>query len=365
MEDKIVTDSVIEKMSREAKGILGSSNPPQFRRFCESFFDQSWIEGLPNFTETIDEELHGVNVCDIHTAKIKYPEALSDCFGKIVPLNYDKASVLHYAHISSGIVVYVPDNAVIEEPVMLAQMYAPHMLVYVGKNAQVTFLDDDSEVLSAIEIEVQEGANVNFVCADFVSDVNIATRRAIVERNATINWYIASFNSIGSYTTVQSHVVGEGGGSNINWIFYGQGYEKFDLFAGNIFDAPNCKGEILVKGVVSDNSKASVVGEIDITLKGGGTDSYLKEDILMLDTTSKVDAIPSLEIKTNDVKAGHGVAVERLTDDKLFYLMARGVGRDEAKNLMLQGFLKSLYAEFPIPSLVDKISEELSISNEL
>jgi Fe-S cluster assembly scaffold protein SufB len=361
MENKILTDSVIEKMSREAKGILSSSNPPKFRRFAESFFEPSWIDGLPNFTETFDEQIQGVNICDIHTAKTKYPDALDKCFGQIVPLNFDKASVLHYAHITSGILVYVPDNAVIEEPVMLAQMYAPHMLIYVGKNAEVTFVDDNSEVLSAIEIEVMENAKVNFVCADFVNDVNIATRRAIVERQAVINWYIASFNSIGSYTTVQSHVVGEGGESNINWVFYGKGYEKFDIFAGNIFDAPNCKGEILVKGVVSENSKASVVGEIDITLKGGGTDSYLKEDLLMLDKTAKVDAIPSLEIKTNDVKAGHGVAVEKLTDDKLFYLMARGISRDEAKKLMLEGFLKSLYADFPSESLVDNISKQLSL----
>ena len=185
---------------------------------------------------------------------------------------------------------------------------------------------------------------------------------AEVEKDAVVNWHVAVLGGNNFKLRIQSHIVGEGGESNINMIFFGSGSSKQSIFAGNIFDAPNCKGKIFARGVVAEKDKSSFVGEIDITLKGGGTDSYLKEEVLMLDPTAVVNAIPSLEIKTNDVKAGHGVSISKLTDEHLFYLMSRGISREKARELVLDGFLRSVYNEFGDEELADRISDYLEAS---
>jgi Fe-S cluster assembly scaffold protein SufB len=81
---------------------------------------------------------------------------------------------------------------------------------------------------------------------------------------------------------------------------------------------------------------------IEISPGGGGTDTYLTEDVLMLDRTAKVDAIPGLEIKTNDVKASHSATVTRVTPEDLFYFSARGIPEHEARAMYIQGFLSDL-----------------------
>ncbi len=195
-------------------------------------------------------------------------------------------------------------------------------------------------------VVVEAGETRDIVCLN-----ESGFRKAEVHRDATVNWYVAVNGD--SDLKIQSHVVGEGGCSNIYFVFTGAGSSKLDLFAGNIFDAPNCTGDIVVKGVVRDNAKSKFVGEIDITLKGGGTDSYLKQDVLMMDPTARVDAVPSLEIKTNDVKASHGVSITRLTDQDIFYLTSRGIPKDVSEKLILDGFLADICSKFPSEEVND------------
>lgn len=220
-----------------------------------------------------------------------------------------------------------------------------------------TVMVDDQSI---DKIVLQDGARADVVVlCDEMTDVSVE-KFAVVGAGAVLNWHVAVVGGNGLDFKVQSHVKGTTGQSNINMMFFGDGNSNVKLFAGNIFDARNCTGKIMCKGVVQDKAYASFTGEIDITLEGGGTDSYLKEDVLMLDPTAKINAIPSLEIKTNDVKAGHGVSIERLTDEKLFYMMSRGISRDEAKRLTVDGFLRSVYMDFPSRGIVDKIIEKLS-----
>jgi Fe-S cluster assembly scaffold protein SufB len=159
---------------------------------------------------------------------------------------------------------------------------------------------------------------------------------------------------------LSSHLVGEEAESNINLVFYGKSAQKMNLVAGNIFDARSCKGQILAKGVVADKSKVGFIGKIEITLAGGGTDSYLKEEVLMLDETAKIDAIPMLEIKTNDVKAGHGVSISKLTEDKIFYLTSRGIDSETARKLVLEGFLRELYSKCEESEVIELLEQEVN-----
>ena len=94
-----------------------------------------------------------------------------------------------------------------------------------------------------------------------------------------------------------------------------------------------------MKGVAEEKGHVQCDGMIEIGNGGTGTDTYLTQDVLMLDKTAKVDAIPGLEIKTNDVRASHSATVSRVTDENLFYFAARGIIEKEARRMFVEGFL--------------------------
>lgn len=229
------------------------------------------------------------------------------------------------------------------------------VLVKAGVSAAVVF-DGENNCLASAEVYVAGNAQLKAVLLQLSNQsFNFSALRARVEKDAKIDWYLNYFKVSNAYSFVQSHLVGERAESNMHLVSSSENSEVSDFFVGNCFDAPNCKGQILARGVSKDRSRMSFVGEIDITLQGGGTDSYLKEDVLMLDATSKIDAVPSLEIKTNDVKAGHGVSISRLNDDKLFYLTSRGIATDEARKLVLAGFLRDSFSQIGIDEVTERL----------
>ena len=102
-----------------------------------------------------------------------------------------------------------------------------------------------------------------------------------------------------------------------------------------------------MKAVAEGKAQTKLDGKIEIGLKGGGTNTYLTQNVLMLDTTAKIDTIPSLEIKTNDVKASHSASVSRLTAEDLFTFAARGIDEAEARRMFIIGFLKEAISGLP------------------
>jgi Fe-S cluster assembly scaffold protein SufB len=247
------------------------------------------------------------------------------------------------------------------EPVVIKPKEGVHYVVIVGVGASCELVIDAEKVnLCSLELYVMQDAKVKAVLLHLDNaDKSFSAIRTRVEAGAKVDWYLNYFNLDLAYSFVQSWLVGVGSESNIYLISSSRNADNVDYFIGNKFDAKNCKGQILAKGVSKDSSKMAFVGEIEITLQANGTDSYLKEDVLMLDATSKIEAVPSLEIKTNDVKAGHGVSISRLNDDKLFYLTSRGISTDEARKLVLSGFLRDSFSRIEIESVVEKLESYL------
>jgi Fe-S cluster assembly scaffold protein SufB len=152
-----------------------------------------------------------------------------------------------------------------------------------------------------------------------------------------------------------SHVQGENSESGIDWMFYAKGSEKQLLNVRNIFDGREGRGEILMRGIAEDHAHSICKGMIEIGLTGGGTNTYLTQEVLMLDATSKVDAIPALEIKTNDVKVSHSATVARVTEEDLFYFGARGIDPHEARRMFVLGFLGDITERIPDEKMREEV----------
>jgi len=212
---------------------------------------------------------------------------------------------------------------------------------------------------SSIRVHVEENAMLHLLCLQKENGTNAnIIQECTVESGAVLHlWNISLGGTIHDLT---SRVTGPGGTSTIDWIFYGSKREQQKLSARNIFDAPNGRGQITVHGVAEDHAQVSFDGCIEITKNGGGTDSYLTEKTLMLDATAKVDAVPGLEIKTNDVKASHSASVSKVSNEDLFYFASRGIGEQKARRMYIEGFLGALLERIPDHSLREQIMMEIA-----
>lgn len=214
-------------------------------------------------------------------------------------------------------------------------------------DAQVRiFAGDDSvatvEIIAGGDVEivatVQSNAVVTIVCIQ-TEEASI-TQKAHLSTGATVHWQNVSLAPVRH--SLSSHLEGKHAVSNVDWIFYAKDDERQEITARNVFTSGDGGGEITMKGVAEGKAHVLCNGMIDIGLHGGGTNTYLTEDVLMLDGSAKVDAIPGLEIKTNDVKASHSATVSKVTPADLFYFASRGIDETQARQMYVQGFLSDL-----------------------
>lgn len=205
-----------------------------------------------------------------------------------------------------------------------------------------------------IEIVVQDGAqwDVTIIVGGVygsspltMTQLKMAQRHTIAT-GASLRLHIVTLHSNVDHEVV-SHVKGDNSESGIDWMFYAKQSEKQILNVRNIFDGRDGCGEVFMRGIAEDHAYATCKGLIEIGLQGGGTNTYLTQEVLMLDATSKVDATPALEIKTNDVKASHSATIARVTEEDLFYFGARGISPHEARRMFVLGFLGGMTEKIP------------------
>ncbi|MEK7132589.1 MAG: SufD family Fe-S cluster assembly protein [Patescibacteria group bacterium] len=137
-----------------------------------------------------------------------------------------------------------------------------------------------------------------------------------------------------------------GGSVKVLCLFFAK-KGTFKLETEVIHDAPNTFSRTLVKGVLDGNAVANYEGLVTIRKGSKNADADLNEHAILLSPNARAGAIPRLEVLENEVKAGHGATVGKVGEDELFYLATRGLPRDEAKRLIVRGFLESFVNEFP------------------
>lgn len=185
----------------------------------------------------------------------------------------------------------------------------------------------------------------------------------IVKKNASLYCHIIVLGGTNVIHSIHSHVIGANAASTIDCIVIGGECDRIAISVRNTFDAPNGTGEITMRGVAKENSQMALNGFIEITEKGGGTNTFLSEKILMLDATAKVDAVPKLEIRTNDVKASHSASISKVSTEDLFYFASRGIPEGEAQRMLVRGFLNELIDRIPDAKTRDEVRQKIHDSH--
>ncbi|MFH1684803.1 MAG: SufD family Fe-S cluster assembly protein [Candidatus Micrarchaeota archaeon] len=151
----------------------------------------------------------------------------------------------------------------------------------------------------------------------------------------------------------------EGDGSQAHdiHIFSERGSSTFNLDARLNHAGKNTEGKIIVKGIVHDSATANLDGMIKIEKNGSGAESILKEHVMLLGPKAHATAKPELEIENNDVNSTHAASVSAIDENKMFYLMSRGIERKEAEKMIVTGFLDSGINLIPDENMKNKFLE--------
>lgn len=252
--------------------------------------------------------------------------------------------------------IRIPDGVVLAAAIRLSFACdggdaTSRIVVRIGRRAAAVIVEELRSAPFArwshtVEIELAEESSLEYASAQLADSTAAVTlsQRSRLAAGARIAWRNATLGGGKVGHDLLSRADGHNAVSDIAWLFYARGAESYRLTARNSFEAPGGGGEMTMKGVAEERGHVACDGMIGIGLAGGGTDTYLTQDVLMLDPTARVDAVPGLEIRTNDVKASHSATVSRVTEEDLFYFAARGIPRDDARGMYVQGFLRGMAA---------------------
>ena len=313
----------------------------------------------------------GVILTDISTALERYPIA-QKYFFKSTSIDKDKFVALSAAHFTNGIFLYVPKNIELDEPIRAkfdfdGETSVLHNLIIAEPNSKVDFIEEygnketSEEQLNACITEVfaNDNSKINFYHTNnwTKNAYNFTNIVGDLQRDSSVNWISGCFGGKMNRLRLDTNFNGQGAQCNNLGIFLGKGKEHIDFTTNMYHNVENTTNDVLVDGILKDESTSVYRGLIKIEKQAQKTNSYLANHILKLGDKTLANSIPSLKIEANDVKASHGATVGQINEEHLFYLMARGLPRQEAEILIVEGFFEPVIQKIPLEELREKIRE--------
>lgn len=274
----------------------------------------------------------------------------------------DKFLALEASAFQSGLLIYIPKNVVIEEPLKIINSLADdgsssitRTIIVAEVGSKATIVEEiyapgvapngtQRAYFELIETHVGANSHLEMVTLQGMDEtcINFSNRKAFVERDGKMSWYLGIFGAELSRYKIDSIMKDAGASAEDVEIIFGNRKQSFDVTSNLIHFGRNSRGRVLVKSVMRDDSKSLFKGMIKIGKEAKAAESYLAGHAILLDRGAKSDAIPGLEIETNEVKATHSASVAQLDENQIFYLMSRGLSRESAEREIVNGFLEPL-----------------------
>jgi Fe-S cluster assembly protein SufB len=312
-----------------------------------------------------DLEEQGVLFLDTDTALREQPELFREYFGSVIPAGDNKFAALNTAVWSGGSFIYVPKGVNVEIPLQAYfRINTENMgqfertLMIIDEGAYVHYVEGctapiyktDSLHSAVVEIIVKKNARCRYTTIQNWSNnvYNLVTKRAVAHEGATMEWVDGN---IGSKVTMKYPAVWMTGehakGEVMSIAFAGEGQHQ-DAGAKMVHAAPHTSSTIVSKSVARGGGRTSYRGLVQIDEGAYGSRSTVKCDALLVDTISRSDTYPYVDVREDDVSMGHEATVSRVSDDQLFYLMSRGLSEDEAMAMVVRGFVEPIARELPM-----------------
>jgi len=328
----------------------------------------------PQVPEALKEE--GVIFTDIGSAIQQDPDLFRRYFlEKAILPEEDKFAALNNALFTSGFYLRIPKGIEVTTPFRQVTILdsegrglLSQNLVIAENRSKFTVLEElystkqnmgapRSTYSGLSEVHLREAAEVTYGSINnLASNINIFTnKKSLGAKDSRIVWSSGFLGGAYTRSRLESVMNGSGAASENVEVVFGTGTQRFDTVSNITHIGPNTSGHAISKGVVKDKSRALFKGMIRIEKDAKNSRAYLAEHGMILSKDALADAIPGLEISTNEVKATHSASVAQINEEEIFYLTSRGLSENDAKKLIIVGFFEPLVERIPVPEIAKRI----------
>jgi Fe-S cluster assembly protein SufD len=284
----------------------------------------------------------------------------------------DRAAVVADANSAEATFITVPAEAELTEPVRVVVTGTPgmrsngHVVVEARHHSKAVVVIDHEgggEHTGNVEVLVGDGADLTVVSIQHWDDDahHLGQHDALVGRDAAYRHIAVSLG--GGIVRINTNVryAGPGGDATLLGVYFADARQHLEHRSFVDHNAPNCRSHVTYKGALQGDSAHTVwVGDVLIRAEAEGTETFELNRNLVLTDGARADSVPNLEIETGEiVGAGHASATGRFDDEQLFYLQARGIPEDEARRLVVRGFLVDVINQIPVADLRERLNADI------
>jgi len=302
---------------------------------------------------------------DTDTGLKEHEDLFKEYFSTVIPVGDNKFASLNTAVWSGGSFIYVPKGVHVEIPLQAYfRINTENMgqfertLIIVDEDAYVHYVEgctapiysSDSLHSAVVEIIVKKNARCRYTTIQNWSNnvYNLVTKRATCEEGATMEWIDGNIGSKITMKYPAVYLMGEHSrGETLSVAFAGEGQHQ-DAGAKMVHCAPHTSSSIISKSVARGGGRTSYRGLVQVQEGAHHSASTVKCDALLVDTVSRSDTYPYVDVREDDVSMGHEATVSKVSEDQLFYLRSRGLGEDEAMAMIVRGFVEPIARELPM-----------------
>jgi Fe-S cluster assembly protein SufD len=304
----------------------------------------------------------GTLVLPLSMAIRSHPELVERHFGSIVAAD-DPFVARNEAGWQGGAFVYVPRGVQLEAPIVVTVVQSQpqtalhwRTLVVLEEGAQaevweqyVSASDDQDALFSTVtELSVGQNARLRYVCAQGLSERSwiFGAQRAVLERDAALDWIALGFGAGNGRVAMETNLAGQGADAKVTGAYATRGRQHLDYATTQEHAAANTTSDLAFRGILDGRSNTVWSGMIKVDPGAQQIDAFQESRNLLLTKKAHADAIPGLEILANDVRCTHAAAIAQIDAEQLYYLRSRGLSLEQAKRLVIEGFLEATVERF-------------------
>ena len=313
----------------------------------------------------------GVIYTDMESAlKGEYAEMVHEYFMKLVPPRDHKFAALHGAVWSGGSFVYVPKGVQVSIPL---QSYFrlnakgagqfEHTLIIVDEGASLHFIEGCSAPkynvanlhAGCVELYVKKNAKLRYSTIENWSKnmYNLNTKRALVEENGVIEWVSGSFGSHVGCLYPMSVLKGDNSRMEFTGVTFAGAGQNLDTGAKVTHIGRNTSSYMNTRSISKSGGISTFRSSVVVAKTAKGAKSSVSCQSLMLDSESRSDTVPAMDIRTRDASVGHEAKIGSISNDAIFYLMSRGMSEEDARAMIVSGFADNVSKELPVEYAVE------------
>ncbi|NLL76915.1 MAG: Fe-S cluster assembly protein SufB [Clostridiales bacterium] len=312
----------------------------------------------------------GVIYTDMETALREYEDIVKEYFMKLLPATEHKFMALHGAVWSGGSFVYVPEGVKVSMPLQsYFRLNAPgagqfeHTLIICEKNSSLHFIEGCSAPrhntinlhAGGVELYIKEGATLRYSTIENWSKnmLNLNTKRALVEKDGKIEWVSGTFGSHITMLYPMSILKGENAKSEYTGVSFASSNQYLDTGSKVVHAAPNTSSTVSSKSISKNGGNTTYRSSVTIMPQAKNSKCSVICESLMMDDISRSDTIPVMDVRNDKADIGHEAKIGRISEKSIYYLMTRGLSEEEAKALIVRGFVEPVTKELPLEYAVE------------